>query len=263
MKPQSAFRNLGVLVLAGAAWVPGQAAGAPGTNPVPLISSTLVPRFTIQSAVGITNQIQYCTNLSRTNWLVLTNLVVTQSPYWFVDVAAPATPARYYRVVNPVTVTTNILVTLQQLWGGAGVTNQATNLIQRSSTPMPVNTAWAAFDASHTALWLPLSFVPAWATGTTVYWGNGLGRMQVLGAGSQSMLFQSLGEYFGWPAGTVITASLTYTLTTVVTANSKWVSPGTGGTVQVTASAVSGAVGDVVWVGGVGKSQFKILDIAK
>ena len=52
----------------------------------------------VQSDLGITNQIQYCTNLSQTNWVVLTNVVVTQSPYWFVDVAAPPATRRFYRV---------------------------------------------------------------------------------------------------------------------------------------------------------------------
>ena len=56
----------------------------------PVITDTaLVPRFTIQSDLGVTNQIQYSTSLSETNWVVLTNLVVTESPYWFVDVDAP------------------------------------------------------------------------------------------------------------------------------------------------------------------------------
>jgi len=49
--------------------------------------------------VGVTNQIQYSTNLTQTNWVVLTNLVVTQSPYWFVDVTAPPAAQRFYRVV--------------------------------------------------------------------------------------------------------------------------------------------------------------------
>ena len=31
------------------------------------------PRFSIRSDVGVTNLIQYSTNLSHTNWLVLTN----------------------------------------------------------------------------------------------------------------------------------------------------------------------------------------------
>ena len=66
----------------------------------PVITDTaLVPRFTIQSDLGVTNQIQYSTSLSETNWVVLTNLVVTESPYWFVDVDAPTAPRRFYRVL--------------------------------------------------------------------------------------------------------------------------------------------------------------------
>jgi formylglycine-generating enzyme required for sulfatase activity len=72
---------------------------------VPLITNiTMVgatPQFVVQSDVGITNQVQYCTNLSLTNWVVLTNLVVAQSPYLFVDVAAPTGPRRFYRVAAP------------------------------------------------------------------------------------------------------------------------------------------------------------------
>jgi len=56
------------------------------------------PQFGVLSDMGITNQIQCCTNLSQTNWVVLTNLVVTQSPYYFVDVTAPPAPRRFYRV---------------------------------------------------------------------------------------------------------------------------------------------------------------------
>ena len=57
------------------------------------------PRFAVQSDLGITNQIQCCTNLSQTNWVALTNLLVAQSPYWFVDVAAPPDSQRFYQVV--------------------------------------------------------------------------------------------------------------------------------------------------------------------
>ena len=66
----------------------------------PVISGiAMVPRLTIQSDLGITNQIQYSTDLGQPNWTALTNMVVTQSPYWFVDVAAPPAPYRFYRVV--------------------------------------------------------------------------------------------------------------------------------------------------------------------
>jgi formylglycine-generating enzyme required for sulfatase activity len=60
----------------------------------------MVPRLTIQGSIGATNQIQYCTNVSQPNWVVLTNLVVVQSPYRLVDVEAPPAPQRFYRVLK-------------------------------------------------------------------------------------------------------------------------------------------------------------------
>jgi formylglycine-generating enzyme required for sulfatase activity len=60
----------------------------------------MAPRLTIQSATNLQDQIQYTTNLGQSNWTVLTNLFVTQSPYWFADLTAPPAPARYYRVLS-------------------------------------------------------------------------------------------------------------------------------------------------------------------
>jgi formylglycine-generating enzyme required for sulfatase activity len=71
-------------------------AAAPVITNITMVGAT--PRFGVQSDLGVTNQVQYCTNLSQTNWVVLTNLVVAQSPYWFVDVAAPLASQRFYRV---------------------------------------------------------------------------------------------------------------------------------------------------------------------
>ena len=71
-------------------------AAAPVITNITMVGAT--PRFGVHSDLGITNQIQCCTNLSQTNWVVLTNLVVAQSPYWFVDVAAPPASQRFYRV---------------------------------------------------------------------------------------------------------------------------------------------------------------------
>lgn len=66
----------------------------------PFISNiAMVPRLTIHSDLGITNQIQYSTNLSGVNWLPLTNVVVTESPYLFVDLDSPLYPRRFYRVI--------------------------------------------------------------------------------------------------------------------------------------------------------------------
>ncbi len=55
-------------------------------------------QLTIQSDVGITNQIQSKTNLSQVTWSVVTNLAVTQSPYTLVDSSSPASSRRFYRV---------------------------------------------------------------------------------------------------------------------------------------------------------------------
>ena len=84
---------LGALVFLG--WLPAQAA-APVIANITVLGAT--PQFSIHSDLGLTNQIQYSTNLGLANWTVLTNVVVTQSPYLFVDVNAPPAPFRFYRV---------------------------------------------------------------------------------------------------------------------------------------------------------------------
>ena len=76
-------------------WITAQAA-APIVANMKVLGAT--PQFSIQSALGITNQIQFSTNLGPANWTVLTNIVVTQSPYLFVDLSAPPKPSRFYRV---------------------------------------------------------------------------------------------------------------------------------------------------------------------
>jgi formylglycine-generating enzyme len=72
-------------------------AAAPVITNITMVGVT--PRFGIHSDLGITNQIQCCTNLSQTNWVTLTNLLVAQSPYWFEHLAAPPVWQRLYRVV--------------------------------------------------------------------------------------------------------------------------------------------------------------------
>jgi formylglycine-generating enzyme required for sulfatase activity len=57
-----------------------------------------VLQFSVQSELGFTNQVQCCTNLSQTNWVVLTNVMVAQSPYLFVDVSMASGSRRFYRV---------------------------------------------------------------------------------------------------------------------------------------------------------------------
>ncbi len=83
-------------VLAGGG--PDKAAANPPTiNQIVLQGNAT--ELSIASAVGLTNQIQTTTDLAEANWVVLTNLVVTQSPYMFLDTVTPAGPQRYYRVL--------------------------------------------------------------------------------------------------------------------------------------------------------------------
>ena len=86
MKNKLQTISIGLCALA--LWASMAAQGA-----VPVITNITMfgatPRFGVHSDMGITNQVQYCTNLSQSNWVVLTNQLVAQSPYWFVDVAAP------------------------------------------------------------------------------------------------------------------------------------------------------------------------------
>jgi formylglycine-generating enzyme len=56
------------------------------------------PRLTIQSAVGATNVIESADELAANQWRMMTNVVVTNSPYVFVDLTAPASFMRFYRV---------------------------------------------------------------------------------------------------------------------------------------------------------------------
>jgi formylglycine-generating enzyme required for sulfatase activity len=60
----------------------------------------LVPRLTIRSELGVTNVIEYAEALATNQWHVLTNLVVTNTPYFVVDLTGQSTQ-RFYRVVIP------------------------------------------------------------------------------------------------------------------------------------------------------------------
>ena len=81
------------------------AVGAASADGQPSISSVSMVetgvQFNIFGAVGTTNQVQSVTNLSQTNWIGLTNIVVTQNPYTFVDTISPPSNARFYRVADP------------------------------------------------------------------------------------------------------------------------------------------------------------------
>lgn len=61
----------------------------------------MVPRLTIRGAVGVTHEILVATNLDQAEWVVVTNLVVTESPYVFIDGNPPSATRRFYRVRVP------------------------------------------------------------------------------------------------------------------------------------------------------------------
>jgi formylglycine-generating enzyme len=97
----------------------------------------MVPWLSIQSTVGYTNQIQYSTDLGQTNWTVLTNVVVAESPYSFFDVNATNATQRFYRflvftnnpVVNhPPSFTQGADQTVLENAGAQSVANWATSI---------------------------------------------------------------------------------------------------------------------------------------
>ena len=218
--------------------------------------SNKVPQLTIQSPTGISNLIQYSTNLSPANWMLLTNLLVSQSPYLFADTSAASTQKRFYRVAEPL-----VIVTLKQLWGGTGDSESAGAPIQSSSTPSPVNSSSSFFDAGHTTIWIPISYMPAWTVGTQLFFGNSFGKMKLVALGVGQIQCQTLSGYFSWPAGTPITTTTNYIISNVMSAASNWTTPGTGNTVVVGATTVSANVGDIVWAGAVGQDQFQVVSI--
>jgi hypothetical protein len=57
----------------------------------------MVPALTITSGLNVINQIQYSVDLAHSNWVVLTNVLVVQSPYIFADISA-TNSGRFYRV---------------------------------------------------------------------------------------------------------------------------------------------------------------------
>jgi formylglycine-generating enzyme required for sulfatase activity len=93
MKTQSQMIRLGLWALALCA---GAATGLAADR---VTDIGLVPRLTIEGTVGVTHQIQYCTDVGQPNWTVLTNVLVAQTNYGFVDLSAPLAPKRFYRVV--------------------------------------------------------------------------------------------------------------------------------------------------------------------
>jgi hypothetical protein len=83
--------------------------------------------------------------------------------------------------------------------------------------------------------------------------------MRVVALGAGQIQFQTLSGFFGWKPGAVISPVPAVTLSNAMTAVTSWRSPGVSNTVVLTATALSAKVGDVVWAGGMGGDQFKVL----
>jgi formylglycine-generating enzyme required for sulfatase activity len=83
------------------AMICSSALSQPAAPKVEKIAAAPEPRLTIQSTVGTTNVIEYTPELATNQWRVLTNWVVSNNPYVFVDLSAPPSPQRFYRVLVP------------------------------------------------------------------------------------------------------------------------------------------------------------------
>lgn len=100
MKTRNQRLGLDIGVWAVTGWL-GAHAVAQHITRLDFVGADHWPQLTIQSEFGITNQIQSTNNLSSSNWVVLATVVVTQSPYAYLDSSAPVAPQRFYRVVDP------------------------------------------------------------------------------------------------------------------------------------------------------------------
>jgi formylglycine-generating enzyme required for sulfatase activity len=91
-----ALSYLSVLLL------PKPVSDAGAATPSPVIQEIrmvgMMPQLTIAGQVGQTNVILFTDDLVPVNWKVLTNIVLTQSPYVVVDAGAPPSPKRFYEV---------------------------------------------------------------------------------------------------------------------------------------------------------------------
>jgi hypothetical protein len=215
-----------------------------------LICSNLMP--------GSAATVSWASSLAgpwQTNWTTLSAVPVGTNGT--LQVAVPM----FFRVLSVTNTTPLVPITLQQLWG-SNTMHLATDAIQTTSVPTLVNTAFAVFDAAHTTIWMPVSFVPDWSVGTQVYWGSPFNTMRVVALGAGQIQFQTISGFFGWKPGAVISPALSFKVSSAMTAAANWRSPGVSNTVVLSAAALSATVGDMVWVGGIGGDQFRVLAIS-
>ncbi len=61
----------------------------------------MIAGLTVDGTTGGSYRIEYATNLTSPNWIVLTNLVLPVSRNYFTDWGSTNAGQRYYRVVSP------------------------------------------------------------------------------------------------------------------------------------------------------------------
>lgn len=107
-----------------------------------IVSIIPVAQLSIQSDIGINNQIEFKTALDQPAWTILSNLTVPHSPYQIIDATPPSNSNRFYRVATPVGHTTTIappqFVRQLTITSETGITNQI------QYTPDPLQFAWTA-----------------------------------------------------------------------------------------------------------------------
>jgi len=63
------------------------------------LSVNVYAGLTLRGPVGGTFRIDCLNDLNNTNWTTLTNIVLPNSPYLFIDTSSPSFLRRFYRAV--------------------------------------------------------------------------------------------------------------------------------------------------------------------
>lgn len=70
------------------------------SNPPPGLDIGFYAGLLITAPIGSTNRIDYTDDISQANWLPLTNIVITESPYFYCDQDSRGKSRRFYRAVT-------------------------------------------------------------------------------------------------------------------------------------------------------------------
>ena len=130
-------------------------------------------RLTITSDIGSTNQIQTATNLFQHSWEIVTNVVVTQSPYSFVETLSNPEGQRFYRVLG-ITATPQVVVPASMVLIPAGSFEMGDTFSEGAVWELPVHTVYVSsfyigkYEVSK-GLW---DRVKAWSSGNGYGYDN-------------------------------------------------------------------------------------------